>query len=237
MIFLRSLAYALAQVILTPPYAIAILATFPLPPLTRYRLITGWARIMLWLARIVLGIDHRVIGIENLPRTPSVILSKHQSAWETLAFQVIFPPQVQVLKRELLWIPFFGWGLALMSPIAIDRSRGVNALARMAELGRQRIAQGFWITIFPEGTRMKPRERGKYHAGGAWLAVNCGVPVVPVAHNAGLFWGRNAFLKRPGTVTVEIGVPIDASNFTPQSLNAKVEEWIEARMAALCPGP
>jgi 1-acyl-sn-glycerol-3-phosphate acyltransferase len=237
MIFLRSLAFALAQILITPPYAVAVLATFPLPPLARYRIISGWACAMLWLAKTLLGIRYRVVGLENLPRTPSVILSKHQSAWETLAFQIIFPPQVQVLKRELLWIPFFGWGLALMSPIAIDRSRGVQALKRMAELGRRRLAQGFWIAIFPEGTRTKPGERRKYQGGGAWLAVQCGAQVVPVAHNAGLLWGRNAFLKRPGMVTVEIGAPLDSRTFTPESLNATVEDWIEARMAALCPGP
>jgi 1-acyl-sn-glycerol-3-phosphate acyltransferase len=237
MIFLRSLAFALAQILVTPPYAIVALATFPLPRLARYRIIAGWSHAMVWLAKTVLGIDYRVIGMENLPRTPSVILSKHQSAWETLAFQVIFPPQVLVLKRELLWIPFFGWGLALMSPIAIDRSRGPRALRRMAELGQERLAQGFWIAIFPEGTRVGPGERGKYHVGGAWLAVECGVPVVPVAHDAGRLWGRKAFLKRPGIVTVEIGAPIDSRAHTPGSLNKSVEEWIENRMANLCPGP
>ncbi|TMG70934.1 MAG: 1-acyl-sn-glycerol-3-phosphate acyltransferase, partial [Betaproteobacteria bacterium] len=188
---------------------------------------------MIWLAKTVLGIRYRVIGRENLPRTPAVILSKHQSAWETLAFPVIFPPQVLVLKRELLWIPFFGWGLALTSPIAIDRGSGAKALKRMADLGRQ----GFWIAIFPEGTRVQPGKKGRYHPGGAWLAVNCGAPVVPVAHNAGLLWGRGAFLKRPGTVTVEIGAVIDSRAHTPESLNATVERWIEERMAALCPGP
>jgi len=235
MTFLRSLVFLIAQILVTPPYAIVALTTFPLPRLARYRVISGWSRTMIWLAKNVLGIHYRVSGMENLPRTPGVILSKHQSAWETLAFQVIFPPQVLVLKRELLWIPFFGWGLALTSPIAIDRSRGVRALNRMAELGRERLAQGFWIAIFPEGTRVKPGERGKYHEGGAWLAVKCGAPVVPVAHNAGLFWGRNAFLKRPGTVTVEVGPPIDSRAHTPESLNLSVEEWIEGRMASLCP--
>ena len=237
MIFLRSLAFLIAQVLVTPLYAIFALTTAPLEPLLRFRLISGWARTMIWLARILLGIDYRVVGAENLPRAPAVILSKHQSAWETLAFQVIFPPQVLVLKRELLWIPFFGWGLALTSPIAIDRSRGVRALRRMEELGRRRLAQGFWITIFPEGTRVKPGERRAYHPGGAWLAVRCGALVVPVAHNAGLLWGRHAFLKRPGTVTVEIGSPIDSRTHTPESLNAAVEQWIEARMPALCPRP
>jgi 1-acyl-sn-glycerol-3-phosphate acyltransferase len=237
MIFLRSLVFLIAQIIFTPPYAIIALATFPLPRLARYRVISGWARAMIWLAKKVLGIQYRVIGAENLPRTPAVILSKHQSAWETLAFQVIFPPQVWVLKRELLWIPFFGWGLALTSPIAIDRSSGARALRRMAELGRERLAQGFWIAIFPEGTRVQPGKKGRYHPGGAWLAVNCGAPVVPVAHNAGLLWGRGAFLKRSGTITVEIGAPIDSRVHTPESLNATVERWIEERMAALCPGP
>ncbi len=237
MIVLRSFAFALAQILITLPYAIFALATAPLAPLTRYHLISGWARAVIWLAKTLLGIDYRVIGAENLQRAPAVILSKHQSAWETLAFQIIFPPHVLVLKRELLWIPFFGWGLALMSPIAIDRSRGARALKRMAELGRKRLAQGFWIAIFPEGTRVKPGERGAYHLGGAWLAVKCGVPVVPVAHNAGLVWGRQAFLKRPGTVTVEIGAPIDPRTHTPESLNAMVEDWIEGRMVALCPKP
>jgi 1-acyl-sn-glycerol-3-phosphate acyltransferase len=235
MIFLRSLAFAISQILVTPPYAIVALATFPLPRLARYRVISGWSRAMIWLAKHILAIDYRVVGTENLPASPAVILSKHQSAWETLAFQVIFPPQVLVLKRELLWIPFFGWGLALTSPIAIDRAGGAHALRRMAELGRERLAQGFWIAIFPEGTRVQPGRRGKYHAGGAWLAVQCGARVVPVAHNAGLLWGRKAFLKRPGTVTVEIGRPIDARAHTAESLNAAVEEWIEGRMAALCP--
>jgi len=235
MIFLRSLAFLLAQILVTPPYSIVALATFPLPRLVRYRVISGWSHAMIWLAKRVLGIDYRVIGTENLPKSPAVILSKHQSTWETLAFQVIFPPQVLVLKRELLWIPFFGWGLALTSPIAIDRSSGAQALRRMVEVARERLAQGFWIAIFPEGTRVRPGKKGKYHAGGAWLAVHCGAPVVPVAHNAGLLWGRQAFIKRPGVVTVEIGAPIDARAHTAESLNAAVEQWIEGRMLALCP--
>ena len=122
------------------------------------------------LARVMLGIDWRVEGREHLPARPAVILSKHQSAWETMAFQLIFPPQVHVLKRELLWIPFFGWGLALMSPIAIDRSRGVAALRSIARRGRERLEQGFWVVVFPEGTRVAPGERRDYQLGGAWLA-------------------------------------------------------------------
>lgn len=237
MIFLRSLVFLVAQILVTATYAIFALATAPLPRLARFQLIAGWCHVMVWLADAVLGIRYRVVGEANLPQTPAIILSKHQSAWETFAFQVIFPPHVLVVKRELLWIPFFGWGLALTSPIAIDRASGPRALRQIIELGRKRLAQGFWVAIFPEGTRVDPGIRGRYRLGGARLAVECSAPVVPVAHNAGLLWRRKAFLKRPGTVTVEIGPVIDPTHHTPESLMAAVEEWIEGRMTVLCPRP
>ena len=233
MTWLRSTLFAAALVLITPPYALVALATFPLPRMARYRIISGWSRLAIWLAKIVLGIDWRIEGREHLPARPAVILSKHQSAWETMAFQLIFPPQVHVLKRELLWIPFFGWGLALMSPIAIDRSRGVAALRAMARRGRERLEQGFWVVVFPEGTRVRPGERRPYQLGGAWLAVAAGAPVVPVAHNAGLVWPRNAFLKRPGTVTVRIGPSIEPADRDPKTLNDMAEAWIEEQQKAL----
>ncbi len=232
---LRSTLFALALVAITPPYSVVAMASFPLPAMARYRVISGWSRIVVWLATVLLGIRYRVVGLENLPGQPAIILSKHQSAWETLAFQAIFPPQVLVLKRELLAIPFFGWGLAMMSPIAIDRSRGAIALRRMADSATLRLAQGFWIAMFPEGTRMPPGRRGRYRVGGAWLAVKLGAKVVPVAHNAGLFWPKNAFIKHPGEIVVEVGAPIDPAGHTPESLNAQVEDWIEQRMLVLCP--
>jgi 1-acyl-sn-glycerol-3-phosphate acyltransferase len=231
---LRSALFALGLLLLTPPYAVLALLTFPLPRLTRYRIISGWSRLVILMARAILGIDWRIEGRENLPQRPSVILAKHQSAWETMAFQLIFPPQVHVLKRELLWIPFFGWGLALMSPIAIDRARGVAALRAIARRGRERLAQGFWVVVFPEGTRVAPGASRDYHPGGAWLACEAGAPVVPVAHNAGLVWPRNAFLKRPGTVTVRIGPPIDPANRDPKTINALAKSWIEEQQKALC---
>jgi 1-acyl-sn-glycerol-3-phosphate acyltransferase len=234
MTLLRSSLFTLALVLVTPPYAILALLTFPLPRVARYRIISGWSRLVLLLSRAILGIDWKVEGREHLPARPSVILAKHQSAWETLAFQEIFPPQVHVLKRELLWIPFFGWGLALMSPIAIDRSRGVAALRSIARRGRERLQQGFWVVVFPEGTRVSPGERRPYQLGGAWLAAASGAPVVPVAHNAGLLWPRNGFLKRPGTVTVRIGPPIDTVNRDPKTVNAMAETWIEEQQKALC---
>jgi len=230
---LRSALFALGLVLITPPYALVALATFPLPRMARYRIISGWSRLVVLLAKAILRIDWRVEGRDNLPARPSVILSKHQSAWETMAFQLIFPPQVLVLKRELLWIPFFGWGLALMSPIAIDRSRGLTALRAMARRGRERLEQGFWVVVFPEGTRVAPGATREYHPGGAWLACASGATVVPVAHNAGLLWPRNAFLKRPGMVTVRIGPPIDAANHDAKTVNELARSWIEAQQTLL----
>jgi 1-acyl-sn-glycerol-3-phosphate acyltransferase len=231
---LRSGLFALALLIVTPPYALLALATFPLPRLARYRVISGWSRLVVLLARALLGIRWRVEGAEHLPARPAVILSKHQSAWETMAFQLIFPPQVHVLKRELLWIPFFGWGLALMSPIAIDRRRGIAAMRNIARRGRERLAQGFWVVVFPEGTRVAPGERRPYQLGGAWLAADSGAPVVPVAHNAGLLWPRNAFLKRAGTVTVRIGPAIESAQRDAQTISRLAEAWIEEQQEDLC---
>jgi len=226
-LLVRSALLACAIALLTPPYALLALATAPLPRLARYRVISGWSRLVVWLARAICGIRYRVEGREHLPRRPAVILAKHQSAWETLAFQEIFPPQVHLLKRELLYIPFFGWGLALMSPIAIDRARGVTALRRLARKGAERLAQGFWIVVFPEGTRVRPGERRPYRVGGAWLAVHAGAPVVPVAHDAGRYWPRRSFVKYPGCVTVRIGPAIEARGRDPYAITAEAERWIE----------
>ena len=220
--------------LVTPPYALLALATFPLPRMTRYRVISGWSRLVICLARWILGIDWRVEGRENLPARPAVILSKHQSAWETLAFQLIFPPQVLVLKRELLWIPFFGWGLALMSPIAINRSRGMRAAAHHRARGAASASSrgsGSWSS--PRARASRPGAQREYQPGGAWLAAASGAPVVPVAHNAGLLWPRNAFLKRPGTVTVRIGPPIEAADRDPKTINALAKTWIEEQQKAL----
>ena len=233
MTLLRSALFALALVVVTPPYALLALATFPLPRRARYRIICGWSRLVVRLARALCGIRWTVEGREHLPAKPAVILAKHQSAWETLAFQEIFPPQVLVLKKELLWIPFFGWGLALMSPIAIDRANGRAALRDIARRGRERLAQGFWVVIFPEGTRVRVGEKRAYRQGGAWLAAQCGVPVVPVAHNAGRLWPRNAFLKRPGNVTVRIGPPIPTCGRDAKQISADAEAWIEGEQRTL----
>ena len=233
MIWLRSLLFMLGMVLFTPVYTVIAMLTFPLPAMLRYRIISGWAHITLWWLRLSCGIRHRVSGIEHIPSTPAIILAKHQSAWETIAFQLIFPPQVWVLKRELLWIPFFGWGLAMTSPIAIDRSSGREALKQLVAQGRNRLKQGFWVVVFPEGTRIAPGTKGKYHIGGAWLATHTQTTVVPVAHNAGEFWGKNSFLKKPGIIDVRIGPTIATADMKPEELNRRVEAWIEQEMPRL----
>ncbi len=237
MIAIRSTLFAVFLALITPVFAFLGLLSFPLPPLMRYRIITQWTRLMMWAAEAICGIRYRVIGAENIPREPCVILAKHQSAWETLAFQMIFPPQVWVLKKELLRVPFFGWGLAMLSPIAIDRSLRREALQQLVEQGRERLATGFSIVIFPEGTRIPPGMRGRYRPGGARLAVQTGTPVLPVAHNAGLCWPRNAFIKRPGLITVSIGRTIDPAGLDADVLAARVEDWIETEMTRLADYP
>src|SRR5258705_11768271 len=232
----RSVLFALALIAITPPYALIALATFALPRMTRYRVISGWSRSVIFFSKAILRIDWRIEGREHLPATPAIILAKHQSAWETMAFQMIFPPQVHVLKRQLLWIPFFGWGLALMSPIAINRGRGAAALRSIARRGRERLRPGVWAVVFPERTRVAPGELREYQIGGAWLAAESGAPGVPGAHNPGLFLPRNAFLKRPGTVTIRIGPIIEAANRDPKTINNLAETWIEEQQRTLCPG-
>ena len=227
MLVIRSLIFLLLQIIITPVFSALALLSFPLSPLARYRLISLWAKMMLRILSVVCGIRHQVIGVENLPKQPCVILCKHQSAWETLALQEIFPPQVWVLKRELLWIPFFGWALALTSPIAIKRSDGKGAMKQLLKQGKQRLAQGFCVVVFPEGTRIPYGQRGKYKIGGALLAASSGVPVIPVAHNAGRLWGRNAFSKHPGLITMSIGAPIETKGLKAEEINQRAEAWIE----------
>jgi 1-acyl-sn-glycerol-3-phosphate acyltransferase len=236
MSYLRSLLYYALLVIIVVPYWVMVMLAAPLPRMPRWKIIAGWPRLAAWLAGPVFGIRYEVRGRENIPAEPVVIMSKHSSAWETLAFSGIFPPHVYVMKRELLWLPFLGWGLALFSTIAIDRSDRKNAIHRTVELGKQRFSQGFSIMVYPEGTRIAVGKRGKYKRGAAVIAVQTGARVLPVAHNAGLLWPRNSFLKQPGKVTVVIGEPIDSAGLTPEELMKKTEDWIEGEVRQLCPG-
>jgi len=234
MILLRSLLFLVLQSLFTIVFALSALIAIPLPPIPRYRFVGIWARVVMFLARHVLGIEYEVVGLDNLPAGGrAIVMAKHQSAWETIAFQLIFPPLSFVLKKELLKLPFFGWGLAMISPIAIDRDAGREALRDIEQQGEDRLAKGFWVLVFPEGTRVKSGEVGKYNIGGAWLAAKSGVPVIPVAHNAGVLWPKNAFLKRPGKITVVIGPAIATAGKKASAINAEVEAWIEGEMQKL----
>ena len=195
--------------------------------------IRWWVNSVFFVLRVCCGLDFRVEGRENLPAQNGVLLVKHSSAWETIAQLVIFPRQTWVLKRELMWLPFFGWVLAVMRPIAIDRSARGAAVAQVIEHGSARLAEGFWVVVFPEGTRVPAGEQRRYGLSGALLASKTGAPIVPVAHNAGDFWPRRSWLKRPGTIRVVIGEPIDAAGREPREINADARAWIEATLERL----
>jgi 1-acyl-sn-glycerol-3-phosphate acyltransferase len=232
MLFLRSSLFFIGQLITAPVFTLIALLAWPVHPILRNQLISGWARSMIWWLRVTCNVRHEVSGMENLPDKPCIILSKHQSTWETFAFQAIFPTQVYVLKRELLWIPIFGWGLAMTSPIAINRASGREALKQLVSKGQARLAQGLWVVIFPEGTRMRPHQQGKYHIGGAWLACQTKTPVLPVAHNAGHCWPKG-FIKQAGVIKLHIGPAIATADLKADALNLKVEQWIEAQMQVI----
>ena len=229
-IVVRSAVFALALALITPPYALLAILVAPLPALARYRIVTSWSRLVICLARIICRIRYRIEGDAAPSGGPYIVLAKHQSAWETLAFQAIFPPQVLVVKRGLLWIPFFGWGLATLSPITIKRGARMQSLRRLGEQGADRLRRGFWIVIFPEGTRVAHGAHRKFQSGGAWLACRTQIAVIPVAHNAGSVWPRNSFLKYPGTITVSIGTPKSCAGRGADALNREVEHWIATQM-------
>ncbi|MDR1350940.1 MAG: 1-acyl-sn-glycerol-3-phosphate acyltransferase [Zoogloeaceae bacterium] len=235
MIFLRSLAFWLLVSLMTIPVGI-LLALFILFPLsTRFFTVKLWWTAFMWLARRVVGVEMRVEGRENIPEKPVLVLSKHESAWETVGLQSIFAPAVFVLKKELLKVPFFGWGLASLRMIAIDRNAGRKALQQMLEQGRNRLDSGIWVIVFPEGTRVPPGEQVRYKSGAAYLALKTGSPVLPVAHNAGDVWRKKAFRIRPGVITVSIGPAIATQGLKDTQLNAAVESWIEAEMRRIAP--
>lgn len=206
---------------------------WPLPFPLRFRIMSRWSAFNLCWLKVTCNLDHEVVGRENIPHQAAIILCKHQSAWETLALQLVFPAQVWVLKRELLWIPIYGWGLATMDPIAIDRGSGTRALRQIVRQGQERLERGLWVVIFPEGTRVAPGTRRKYQPGGGMLAAESRRPVIPVAHNAGWFWPRRSFRKRPGRIRMVIGPPIDSHGKSAAEITAAAEDWIETTMLQL----
>lgn len=233
---LRSLCFALYMLVFFLPFTGFVAITLWMSLAQRYAFVTRWNHYTtMWVFKHVLGISYRVIGRENLPAEASVILAKHQSAWETLAFADIFPPAAYVAKRELLRIPFFGWGMARMPVVTIDRSGGKDALRQVVEQGQAMLRLGYWVVVFPEGTRTAIGSQRRYKIGGATLATAAGCAVVPVAHNAGEFWRRNAFIKHPGEIVVSIGPAIPAAGRTPEEVNTQAEAWIEGEMRRLFP--
>lgn len=231
----RSLLYLLLAILITAPFGLLVTLSIVFPMKFRFWLIGLWRSAFLAMCKVVLGLDYQVIGRENIPSTPAVILSKHQSAWETVSLQAIFPPQVFVLKKSLLMIPFLGWAFAAVKMISIDRSAGQDALRQVVSQGCDRLKAGYWVVIFPEGTRIAPGARRRFKTGGAHLAVSAGAFAVPVAHNAGEFWARNAFVKRPGRITVSIGPAIDPRGKTADEVTALAEQWIDSEMRRLSP--
>ena len=235
MLFLRSILYLLLACLITAPFGLFVTLSVVLPMRVRFQLIAIWRTLFMALCRYVLGIRYEVIGRENIPAIPSVIISKHQSAWETVSLQAIFPPLVFVLKKSLLMIPFLGWAFAAVKMISIDRNAGKDALRQVIDQGCERLKAGYWVVIFPEGTRVAPGEFRRFKPGGANLAVAAGALVVPVAHNAGEFWAKNAFIKTPGMITVSIGPAIDPKGKTAAEVTALAEQWIESEMRRISP--
>ncbi len=233
MLFIRSLLFYIGQVISTLLFAPLGILAFPLDFKTRYFLITRWTVFNLWWLKVCCGVHYKIEGKENIPDEPGIVMCKHQSAFETLALQLIFIPQVWILKRELLKIPIYGWGLASMQPIAIDRGSAIKSFRQIVAQGCERLKQKLWVIIFPEGTRVAPGQKGKYLPGGGLLAEKSGANITPVAHNAGYLWARNSFVKKPGTVTIVIGPVIKADGKKAAQITQEVEDWIENTTSSL----
>ena len=227
MLLARALIFYAGLSISTLLVAPVSLLIYPVPFQYRYAFITCWTRFNLWWLRITCNLRHEVKGRENIPDGPAIIMCKHQSAFETLALQLIFPAQAWVLKRELLHIPVYGWALASLEPIAIDRGSAIKSFRQIVDQGSKKLDQNIWVVIYPEGTRVAPGQKKKYLPGGGLLAEKSGCPVVPVSHNSGYFWPRNSLIKRPGKIEIVIGPAIQSKGKSASEITREVENWIE----------
>jgi 1-acyl-sn-glycerol-3-phosphate acyltransferase len=237
--WVRSLLFTTLFIVTTLLFGVAVLiaALLPLSIEQRYVIPRNWGLFLTWLAKVICGIDYVIEGRENLPSEPFVSLWKHSSAWETLAQMFVVPPASWLLKREVLWIPVVGWAVKTYKPIAIDRSAGHSAVNQVVRQGRERLAAGMGVIVYPEGTRMAPGQTRKYGVSGALLAVETGAPVVPIAHNSGYLWKRRSLLKYPGTIYVVIGKPIDPQGLDARGVNERAQQWIEATIAEIVQRP
>ena len=227
--WLGSLAFTIFLFLWTGFYAVSfVIVGLFMPFRTRFALARGWARPLLAALRLCCGLGYRIEGAERMPSGNHIALIKHSSSWETFAQVVLVPPHVWVLKRELMWVPFLGWALWLMRAISINRGAGHAAVRSVREQGRKRLAEGEWIVIFPEGTRMAPGETRRYGISGALVAAESGRLIVPIAHDAGYYWPRRGLYKKRGTIRVVIGPPIVAAGRDPREVNAEAQQWIEA---------
>lgn len=225
---IAGLLFTVLLVVNTIAGSLWALVLWPLPHRVAYFFaVRCWAVVNLWLLRVLCGVSWEVQGQENLPLLPSVVLMKHSSAFETIAQALLFPRQTWMLKRELLFVPVFGWALATMRCIGVDRARGGKGIRAVIRRGKARITDGLWLVVFPEGTRVAPGETGTYAPGGAMIAAAARCPIVPVAHNAGDHWPRRSASKRPGTIRVVIGEPIDPGVGGAREITRRAELWIE----------
>ncbi|HEX4044645.1 MAG TPA: lysophospholipid acyltransferase family protein [Gammaproteobacteria bacterium] len=233
-LFIRSSIFFLYSGISIALYSFLCICSFPFPLRYRQWLIRTYLRFYIYLLKIICHVDYRVHGLENIPTTrKGVILCKHQSTWETFFLPTLFHNLAIILKRELLWVPFFGWGLATLDPIAIDRRKKASAMQQIIEKGKKCLADGRWILVFPEGTRMPVGHAGKYQLGGARLAIAANCPIIPIAHNAGRFWPRKSFIKHPGVIQVIVGPVIESEGRTPEELMGLAKAWIETTAAEM----
>lgn len=235
MIWLRSLLFTTLLFLSVPVHATAVLVLAPFGHRVYYRVAVNWAQVNLWLLEKLCGLRFEVEGAENMPAQPCVLYWKHESVFETMAGALALPPQTWVVKRELMWLPFFGWGLALLKPIAINRAAGRVAVKQVISQGQQRLADGLCVVIYPEGTRVLPGHERRFGVSGAALAKAAGCPLVPVAHNAGDFWPRRSFRKRPGVIRVVIGPPIDTTSLGHDEITRLGREWIADTIDRISP--
>lgn len=233
-LFIRSFVFLIYAIVTMIPYSFLLLLSAPFPLRFRHLLIRSFLRAFLFMLKTICHLDYQIEGLENIPKNRTgIILCKHQSTWETFFLPTLFHNPAIILKQELFWLPFFGWGLALSDPIAINRGKKGSAMQQIIEKGKKRLDDGRWVLVFPEGTRVPYGVVGHYKLGGARLAAATGYPVLPIAHNAGRYWPRRKFIKQPGTIRIVIGPLIESKGREPEEILALAKNWIESTVTRI----